>query len=81
MTSCKQIAMSFFSFMANFQQSRSRILDAYSVKLIFLLTVTFYLRKTENRTKNSLTQPSHYFFEERYYIWKQILTSRKLRMP
>ena len=24
---------------------------------------TFYLTKTENRTKKSLTQPSHYWFE------------------
>ena len=32
-------------------------------KLIFLLIVTFYLTKTENRTKISLTQLSHYCFE------------------
>ena len=33
-----------------------------SVKRIFLLIVTFYLTKTENRTKKSLTQLSHYCF-------------------
>ena len=32
-------------------------------KLIFSLIVTFYLTKTENGTKKSLTQLSHYFFE------------------
>ena len=33
-----------------------------SVKLTFSLTVTLYLTKTENRTKKSLTQLSHYCF-------------------
>ena len=37
--------------------------DAESVKLIFSLTVTFYLTKTENRTKKSFTQLSHYCFD------------------
>ena len=32
------------------------------------LVVTFYLTKTENRTKKSLTQLSHYRFELRYYL-------------
>ena len=43
MTSDQQIlkSLSFFQFMANLGQSRSRILDAWSVKLTFLLTVTF----------------------------------------
>ena len=31
---------------------------------MFLLKVTFYLTKTENRTKISLTQLSHYCFEK-----------------
>ena len=34
-----------------------------SVILIFSLIVTFYLTKTENRTKKSLTQLSYYCFE------------------
>ena len=32
-------------------------------KLMFSLKVTFYLTKTENRTKKSLTHLSHYCFE------------------
>ena len=42
--------------MANLEQSRNLIPDAQSVKLTFSLTITFYLIKTENRTKKSLTQ-------------------------
>ena len=54
---------SFFQFMANLEQFGSRILDAESVKLIFSLIVTFYITKTENRTKKSLTKLSQYCFE------------------
>ena len=32
-------------------------------KTYILLTVTFYLTKTENRAKKSLSQLSHYCFE------------------
>ena len=46
--------------MANLEQSRRRILDAESVKLMFSLIVTFYPTKTEHRTKKSLTQLLHY---------------------
>ena len=53
-------SLSFFQFIANLEQSGSRIPDVKSVKLMFLLKLTFYLTKTENRTKNSLTQLSHY---------------------
>ena len=53
--------------MDNLEQSGSRMLDVYSVKLTFSLIATFYLTKTkskakkyltkiENRTKKSLTQ-------------------------
>ena len=54
MTSCQQIvtSLSFLQFMANLKQSGTRIPDAWSVKLTFLLIITFYLTKTENRTKN-----------------------------
>ena len=38
----------FFQFAANLEQSGSRILDAWSVKFIFSLIVTFYYTKTEN---------------------------------
>ena len=44
-------------------KSGSRILGAYSVKLTFSLRNPFYLTKTENRTKKSLKQLSHYCFE------------------
>ena len=62
MTSCQKTvtSLSFFQFMANLEQSGSRILDAWSVKITFSLT--FYLTKTENRTKTSLAQFSFYQF-------------------
>ena len=41
-----------FQFMTNLEQSGSQILDAQFVKRIFSLKVTFYLTKSENRTKN-----------------------------
>ena len=55
MTSCRQIvtSLSFFGFMANLEQSGSLIPNAWSIILIFSLTV--YLTKTENRTKKPLT--------------------------
>ena len=48
----------FFGFMANLEQSGSRIPDQQSAKLIFSLMVNFYLTKTESRTKKSLKQLS-----------------------
>ena len=44
--------------MADLEPSRSHILDAWSVILIFSLIATFYITKTENRTKKSLAQLS-----------------------
>ena len=57
MTSCQKIVTSFlfFQFTVNLEQSGSRIPEAEFVKLIFSLIVIFYLTKTENRTKKSLT--------------------------
>ena len=53
-----------FGFMANLEQSGSRILGAtLSVALTFSLKVIFYLTKTEDRTKKPLTQLSQYCFE------------------
>ena len=62
--SCQQIVilLLFRLSMASLEQSGSWIPDAYSVKLTFSLTVTFYFTKTENRTKKSL-HLSHYCFE------------------
>ena len=53
MTPCRQIvtSLSFSRFMANLEQSRSLIPDAWSVKLTFYFMVAFSLTKTENRTK------------------------------
>ena len=56
-------SLSFFRFMINLQPCGSRIPDARSIKLIFALTITFYLTKIENRTRKSLTQLSYYCFE------------------
>ena len=44
-----------------------------SVKCIFSFIVTFYSTKTENRTKKSLTQLSHYCFVDMYYLCKIML--------
>ena len=52
-----------FGFLANFEQSGGRIPDTESAKVMFSVIVTFCLAKTENRTKKSLTQLSHYCFE------------------
>ena len=65
MTPFQQIAVSliFVQFMANLEQSGSQVPEAWTVKLTFLLTVTFYLKKSESRAKKYLTQLSHYCFE------------------
>ena len=47
-----------FPFMATLEQSGGQIPDAESAKLMFLLIVTFYVTKTENRTKKSSKQLS-----------------------
>ena len=90
MTSCQIIvtSFSFFLFMANFELSESQIPDVYSVKLTFSLTVRFYLTKTENRTKKSLTQLSNIalskgttFAKKMLSFCKKMQTSAKLRGP
>ena len=60
-------SFSFFQFMTNVEQSRSRIPDAWSVKFTFSLIVTFYLSKTENIIKKSLAELSNYCFG--YYFF------------
>ena len=52
-----------FPILANLKQSGDPILETESAKVMFSLTVTFCLTKTENRAKNSLTQLSQYCFE------------------
>ena len=49
--------------MYQFFHSGSRVPDAWYVKLILSLTVTFYLTNTENRSKKSRTQLPYYCFE------------------
>ena len=64
-TLCRQvlIPLSFLRFMAKLEQSGSWNSDVQSEKDKFLSTVTFYLTKTENITKKSLTHVSKYCFE------------------
>ena len=52
-------SLSFFGFMVNLKQFRSRSPDIQSVKRTFSLIVNFCVTKTENRTKESLTQLSY----------------------
>ena len=47
MTSCHQMSLSNSQLMTNLEQSGSWIPDAWSVKLTFSLTVTFYIIKTK----------------------------------
>ena len=63
--SCRKIVtpLSFFGFLANLEQSGDRISDTESAEIMFSVTVTFCLTKTENRTKKPLTQLSHFCFE------------------
>ena len=77
-------SMSVFQFAANLKRSGSRIPDAHPVKLKFLLVITCYLSKTENRT-NSF----HTIALSKGIIWpkiadvffKKMLASAKLRGP
>ena len=65
MTSFRGIAtsLSFFGIFVNLEQSGDRIPDTESAKVMLSVITTFCLTKTENRTKKSLTQLSHYYFE------------------
>ena len=49
--------------MANLELSGGRFPNAESVKLTFLLTIIFYLKKAENRIQKSLTQLLQCCFE------------------
>ena len=48
-------SLSFYRFMVTLEQFGSRIPEEWYAKLTFSLIVTFYLPKTENRTKKTLT--------------------------
>ena len=56
-------SLSFLGFLANLEQSGGRIPDTVSAKVMFSVTGSFYLTKTENRTNKFPTQLSHYYFE------------------
>ena len=68
------------------EYSGSRVPDAESVKVMLSLIITFYLTKTENRTKK-LKRNSHtialskgtIFVKKTLIFYKKILTSAKLR--
>ena len=46
------MSLSFFQFMANFEQSGNQIPDAESAKLMVSLIGTFYLKKLKTKLKN-----------------------------
>ena len=73
MMSCRknETPLSLFQFMANLEQYRDWIPDTWSVIITFSLMLIFYFTKTENKTGKSLTQLSHYCFEQGYYFWQK----------
>ena len=62
MKSCKEIMMlsSFFQFIDDLQQSRMRILDAWSMIVTCEVIVPFYLTKIEDRVKRYRCLPYSY---------------------
>ena len=82
MTSCQQIitSLSLFGFMANLKQSGRWIPDIWSVKITFLLIVTFILDKLKTELKSS-RKHSYYtitLFKGTIFA-KKMLTSTKIR--
>ena len=65
LTSCQKIVTSlpFFGFLTNLEQSGGRSPDTESANVMFSVIVAFCVTKTENTTKKSLTQLSHYCFQ------------------
>ena len=59
MTSCRKIItlLHIFQFTTYLEHSRSQNPNAWSINLIVSLIMTFYLTKTEGRTKKSLMRP------------------------
>ena len=55
--SCREslTSLTYFRFMANLERWGNRIPVEWPLKPTLPLTVTFHIRKTENRTKKSLT--------------------------
>ena len=71
MTSFPNIVTSllFFQFTTNLEQSGSQIQDAQSLRLMFSLTVTIYLTKSENRDRKISNTALELFFEVRVLFW------------
>ena len=67
----------FSNLVPNLEESGSWIPNAWSIKLTVSLKTIFYFKKTENRTKNSLTQLSYYCIEYRHYFCQKMLISCK----
>ena len=57
-----------FRILTNLEQSRGQIPDTESAKVMFLVIVAFCFTKTENTTKRSLIQLSHYCFFYHLFI-------------
>ena len=82
------MSLSFFQFTAKLEQCGSRSPDRQSVKLTFLLKVTFYLTKTDNRT-NKISSSSNtialskgtIFAKNDDFLQRKMLISAKLRGP
>ena len=68
-TSCYRIttSWSFLKFITNLEQSKNRILHAWSIIFKFSLITIFYLTKAENRTKIYYTQLL------RYWLWVKVV--------
>ena len=76
LTSCRKIVKSLlvFGFLVNLEQSGGRIPDTESAKVMFSVKVTFFLTKTENRTKKSLTQRLTLLLGVKVLFWSKNAT-------
>ena len=84
---CQQVLMfsSFFQFVDHLEQSRTRILDAWSMILTFEVIAPFFLTNCENRTKRycylidslAITLGKGTFLSKNEYSYKSMLKSAK----
>ena len=77
-TYCQKFLTSlpFFWFVANFQQSESRIPNAYPVNFTFSLIVTFYLTKIADSSHNIARSKAAIFSIKRWYFAKNASISK-----
>ena len=88
-TSCWEIvtSLSFFGFLVNLEQSRDRIPDSESAKVMLSVTVTFCRTKLKTELKilqhsshtNALSKSTFLDKERYFFAKKKMLTSAKLR--